>query len=157
MKGQGILGIIIVIFLMIVVVVLLFGVVGNIFKSGPYVPSVSFTMTPTSVTVKNGTMSSMITLQVVKQDTKNIPTQFTINLKPSVNNVSIMSTFTGQPTTNYTTKTLTSSGSSDTFEFKVKGALPQGLNSEAYNITASLDYNGTSISQPQILTVQVTK
>lgn len=155
MKGQGN-GLIVIAFIIVVLVLFYFLWIPNGLGSGPYVPTVTFTINPSYVNIHNNSTSSIVTLQVVKTDSKNIPSQFTINLKPSVSNIHPIFASSGQTQYNYTTKTLTVSGSSDQLQFEVYGSLPPGTGSATYNITANLYYNG-SIIGTQVLDVQVSK
>ena len=155
MKNQSENLIIIAIIAVIVVLLLASGALNGA-GSRPYVPSVTFTINPSSVNIHNNDTSSIVTLQVTKTDSKNIPSQFTISLKPSVSNIHPIFASSGQTQYNYTTKTLTVSGSSDQLQFEVYGSLPAGTGSATYNVTANLYYNGSIIST-QVLGVQVTK
>ncbi len=108
-----------------------------------YVPSVSFTLSQSSVSVRSGQASGIIIATVTKQDSQNTPTNFTISLKPAVPEITLafVSTCSGTHGYNCTTKTLSAHGSYDEAEFEVMGTPPANTTIIA-NVSVNLYWEG---------------
>ncbi|MEM3839373.1 MAG: hypothetical protein QXF01_02225 [Candidatus Micrarchaeaceae archaeon] len=117
--------------------------------------NVKFSISPSTVSLKSGGFSQVVTIQVTKSG-GGIPGPYVVKLEPDTNSIWPVSAYTNQTEYNYTTKPLATPGASDLYQFEVRGVLTAGT-SATYNITAYLLYNGTVQGQPKVLTVQMTR
>jgi hypothetical protein len=123
-----------------------------------YIPGVSFSISQNSIDVKDNQVSTgIVTITVIKNDDKGIPTTFQVKLESSnPNNMYPISVNTNQPLTEYNTKQLIDKGASDSQQFKVLAKLPEGTTSASYKLIATIYYNNTRTpNDQQFLNVNV--
>jgi hypothetical protein len=116
----------------------------------------SMALSPSSVSVASGEISSQVKVTLKKLDATSSPQTFNIVLiTPNASEVAFYDD-NGKPITRIATQTFTNKDDQNTYTFRVKGQKLGSTDYSPYTLTLQLEQYGTSIGAPEKLSVKVT-